>query len=331
MPAAAAIVPAVAAVAGGAMQANAAGDAADAQTAAGRQSNAVQLAQYNATALLNDPFRMGGGSAFNEYLQMIGLAPQEFRPASEIIAETTGRAGGGGGRTSGGGFDIFNPLGTHERGGIGGALTLDPLGLFGGDGPDITRTDSSPAGAMQVDGIPGNYAAWQNAGSPEHFDPNTGLATAAPTPRPTLPTTGYSADEVERRLQATPGYQFRQREGQRAIEASAAARGGLNSGATLRSLTRYGHDYGTSEYNNYLNRLSTLFGGAQTATANIGNAGANYANSASNNAINAGNARAGMYQNQADAWGGTIGALGSIWGRNGFGGGSGGSTPFGGG
>lgn len=315
MPAAGPIIGAVASVAGGAMQANAAGDAADAQTAAGRQSNAVQLAQYNATALLNDPFRMGGGSAYNEYLQMIGLAPQDFIPAADIIAQTTGRTNTGGNRSSGGGFDIFNPLGTHERGGIEGALTLDPLGLFGGDGPDIVRTDSSPAGAMQVDGIPGNYAAWQNAGSPEHYDPQTGLATAAPTPRPTLPTTGYSADEVERRLQATPGYQFRQREGQRAIEASAASRGGLNSGATLRALSRYGQDYGTSEYNNYLNRLSTLFGGAQTATGNIGNAGQNYANAASNTAINTGNARAGMYQNQADAWGQTIGAVGNAFGN----------------
>ena len=315
MPAAAAIVPAVAAVAGGAMQANAAGDAADAQTAAGRESNAVQLAQYNATALLNDPWRMGGGSAYNEYLQMMGLAPQDFVPAADIIRQTTGGISNTGSQSSGGGFDIFNPLGTHSSGGASGALTLDPLGLFGGDGPDITRTDSSPAGAMQVDGIEDNYANWERQGRPEHFDPRTGNAVAAPVARPTLPTTGYTPEQVMQRLTATPGFQFRQSEGQRAVEASAAARGGLNSGSTLRALERYGQDYGTSEYNNYLNRLSTLFGGAQQATANIGNAGQNYANSASQTAINGGNARAGMYQNQADAWGQTIGAVGNSFGN----------------
>lgn len=41
----------------------------------------------------------------------------------------------------------------------------------------------------------------------------------------------------------TPGYQFGLDEGAKTVQASAAARGGLNSGATLKALTKFGNDY----------------------------------------------------------------------------------------
>lgn len=45
-----------------------------------------------------------------------------------------------------------------------------------------------------------------------------------------------------------PGYAFRLKSGQEAIESGAAARGGLTSGATLKALGRYGQDLGSQEY-----------------------------------------------------------------------------------
>lgn len=39
-------------------------------------------------------------------------------------------------------------------------------------------------------------------------------------------------------------------EGNKAIERSAAARGGLNSGATLKALSRYNQDSASNEYTN---------------------------------------------------------------------------------
>lgn len=70
----------------------------------------------------------------------------------------------------------------------------------------------------------------------------------------------------------TPGYQFRLREGQRTLEQSAAARGGLFSGGTGKSLQRYGQEFATQEYDNYLRRLrgqlkdvGTQLAGRQTA------------------------------------------------------------------
>jgi hypothetical protein len=51
-----------------------------------------------------------------------------------------------------------------------------------------------------------------------------------------------------------PGYGFRFAEGMKGLERSAAARGGLLSGATLKGITRYGQDMGSQEYQNAFNR-----------------------------------------------------------------------------
>lgn len=45
-----------------------------------------------------------------------------------------------------------------------------------------------------------------------------------------------------------PGYQFRVRSGQQALEGSAAARGGLLSGGAMRGLTEFGQQLGSQEY-----------------------------------------------------------------------------------
>ena len=73
----------------------------------------------------------------------------------------------------------------------------------------------------------------------------------------------------------SPGYEFRFDEGQRAIERSAAARGGLMSGGMGRELVRYGQGVATSEFGNYANRLASLAGIGQTANQQGIYAGAN--------------------------------------------------------
>lgn len=52
----------------------------------------------------------------------------------------------------------------------------------------------------------------------------------------------------------SPGYEARLAEGQRAIERSAAARGNVLSGAAVKAATRYGQDYATTDYDNFLSR-----------------------------------------------------------------------------
>ena len=90
----------------------------------------------------------------------------------------------------------------------------------------------------------------------------------------------------------TPGYDFRLREGMNAIEGSAAARGGLMSGATLQALQGYGHDYATNAYENWLSRVGGLTQMGSAAAGSQAAAGQNFANAQSNLLTGAGNARA---------------------------------------
>lgn len=111
---------------------------------------------------------------------------------------------------------------------------------------------------------------------------------------------------------ADPGYQFRMDEGQKALERSAAAKGGLQSGGTLKALTRYSQGVASDEYNNAynrfnndqtnrFNRLASLSGNGQTANSQLGAAGQNYANQVGQAATGAANAQAAGQIGQANA------------------------------
>lgn len=110
-----------------------------------------------------------------------------------------------------------------------------------------------------------------------------------------------------------PGYDFRMQEGQKALERSASARGGLLGGAAGKALSRYGQDYASNEYQNVYNRfnqdrdqrfnkLSSLINVGQNAAAQTGNAAQNYANSAGADIVGGGNAQAASQVAQGNAW-----------------------------
>lgn len=61
-------------------------------------------------------------------------------------------------------------------------------------------------------------------------------------------------------MENDPGFKARMAMGQEAIEGSAAARGGILSGGTLKALAQYGQDYGSNEYGNVFNRALTTAG-----------------------------------------------------------------------
>jgi hypothetical protein len=148
-------------------------------------------------------------------------------------------------------------------------------------------------------------------------------------------------------FQADPGYAFRLSEGMKALDRTAAARGGLLSGATLKGAQRYGSDLASQEYQNAFNRyqsnraaqaqeygnafnrfqtertntlapLQSLAGVGQSATQQAQQASQNYAtgatnalgnygNAAASNMIGAGNARASGYVGGANAISGGVG------------------------
>ena len=126
--------------------------------------------------------------------------------------------------------------------------------------------------------------------------------------------TNFGMDQFK----ADPGYAFRLSEGQKALERSAAARGGLLSGGTGKALERFGQDYGSQEYTNAFNRyqteraarlnpLQSLTGMAQTTANTLGNAGQQMATSVGNDITNSAAARASGYVGGANAISGGLG------------------------
>jgi len=120
------------------------------------------------------------------------------------------------------------------------------------------------------------------------------------------------------KFQADPGYAFRLGEGTKALERSAAARGGLLSGGTGKALQRFGQEFGSQEYTNAFNRyqaertarlqpLQALTGMGQTTAQQIGQQGQQMATNVGNNMGSAAAARASGYVGTANALTGGLG------------------------
>lgn len=119
-------------------------------------------------------------------------------------------------------------------------------------------------------------------------------------------------------FQADPGYGFRMSEGMKALERSAASKGGLLSGATLKGVQRYGQDMASQEYQNAFNRyqaerqarlapLQSLAGVGQTTAQQLGQAGQQMAANVGEAGAAAAQARASGYTGAANALSGGLG------------------------
>jgi len=127
----------------------------------------------------------------------------------------------------------------------------------------------------------------------------------------------YAKEFGMSQFQADPGYAFRLAEGQKALERSAAARGGLLGGATGKALQRYGQEMGSQEYTNAFNRyqaeraarlapLQSLAGVGQTTAQQIGQAGQTMAGNVGQAGAAAAQARASGYMGGANALSGGL-------------------------
>ena len=146
-------------------------------------------------------------------------------------------------------------------------------------------------------------------------------ANPRPAAAPSADFGKYGRDFGTADFEADPGYAFRQSEGMKALERSAAARGNLLSGSTMKGIQRFGQDLASQEYTNAFNRyqvnrsnqlnpLQSLMGAGQSAT-NVqtgvqGQLGQNQAT----NLYNAGAARASGYVGSANALGGALSSIG---------------------
>lgn len=296
-------------VVGGVLSSSAAGKAANVQADAADRSAELQREQFERSVELQEPFRQGGLQGQNRLMTLLGLggtAQYDDTAYNKALADynaslsrldpsqfTTGGGGGGGGYYISSGDQEIYQQGTGGTGG-----TFDQAGY-----------DKARAGIVAP-----NREQFKLAGGDVN-DPMFGkYATAEYTP------------EMFAKGQ-DPGYQFRLSEGMKGLERSAASRGGLLSGGTLKGIQRYGQDMASQEYQNAFNRYQaertgtlnpyqSLAGVGQSTANTLGTMGMNYANQAGETYQNAANARASGYVGGANAIGGTIGNLSNMYYQN---------------
>jgi|LauGreDrversion4_1035100.scaffolds.fasta_scaffold01149_2 hypothetical protein len=198
--------------------------------------------------------------------------------------------------------------------------------LFGADAAS-SAADTQAAAADRSGALQRETAKEQLALQTRMYEENVGrqkpFYTAGVNALPELVQASRYTPFSMKTFQQDPGYAFRLKEGQQALDRSAAARGGLISGAALKAAQRYGQEMGSQEYMNAFNRyqteraarlqpLQSLTGMSQTTANTLGTAGQNYAGSSANIAGNmaanvgeayqgAANARASGYVGGANA------------------------------
>lgn len=128
-------------------------------------------------------------------------------------------------------------------------------------------------------------------------------------------------------FQVEPGYGFRLSEGMKALDRTAAARGGLLSGATLKGAQRFGQNLASEEWQNAFNRyqieraarlapLQSLFGAGQTTAQQMGRAGQQFGAMAGEDMLGGANARASGYVGAANAWNQALGGATNLYMQN---------------
>ncbi len=163
---------------------------------------------------------------------------------------------------------------------------------------------------------------------PSAFEPSGLTSTARPGgPIPAGRNAGdfgsLMRDFSAQDFQTDPGYDFRLSEGAKALERSAAARGTVLSGGTLKQLARYNQDFASNEFGNAYNRfqsnratrfnqLASIAGLGQTTATQLGNLGAQNAASVGNLIVGGQTAAAAARASGYNAFGNAIGNAGNL-------------------
>lgn len=129
----------------------------------------------------------------------------------------------------------------------------------------------------------------------------------------------------------SPSYNFELAQGNQAIQRSAAANGGLQTGGTMKAMAQYTQGMASTgyqqAYNNFMNnqntqfgRLATIAGYGSGATNNTNAAGVTTAQNVGNNIMGAGNAEGAAQIAGGQAWGNALSSVGGGIGKGMMGG-----------
>lgn len=243
-------------VVGGIAQGSAAKKAAKAQTAAANADIAFQKETRDIIRGDLNPYRAGGLNAFNalQYEMGLGAAPMVGGVAPSIeTVNIPGTPAAGGNMPGRWNSNTDRGWNSGVIGGGQAAIGTNPgRTVFRVGGRDFATMDEAQAFA------------------------NANMTGGTP----------YQG------FQKSQDYLFGLNEGISAVEAGAAARGGLFSGAAMKDLNTFGQDYASTRRNEYLNRLAGLADTGLSAAQMSGNASTNAAAGVSNALAARGNAQA---------------------------------------
>jgi hypothetical protein len=221
------------------------------------------------------------------------------------------------------GTGIYAPVATNSSSGVNTPRANNPVDYAAANGTWDPSLNSGYGGYTLNAGVP-SYADFVNGSSStgSGTSTNTGTPGTAATPAYTGADSGsllrnFSQSDLNADPVYQNGLQFGLDQGTGAINARATQMGNYDSGATLKALTRYANDYGSTKaneaYNRYntnnnniYNRLAGVSGTGQTATNQVDSAALNTGNNISNNITGAGNATAAGIVGGANAWGGAV-------------------------
>ena len=124
------------------------------------------------------------------------------------------------------------------------------------------------------------------------------------------PTGEYTQMPTLEQLQMDPSYAFREQQGMKALQQSAAAKGGLLSGSTLKGIQNYSQGLASEEYGNAYNRFMANRLAATQALQGLGSSGLTAAGGMGNLAGGLANVYTGTGQQLAQNYQGLGQALG---------------------
>ena len=266
-----------ASLASGALSSNAAGKAADSSRRAAVAANNLQKEQFDQTTQNYAPFLGAGRDAMAAYLFEMGLGPRPTFGGTAPKIET---------------INIPGTPGTSTGGGLNTGTILNGIISGGGIGaPKAGQTGGTP-GTQQYK--VGDKTFTTLAEAETYANANKTGATQYG---------GYSQ---------SPMAKYLMQEGVDSIEGSAAAGGGLYSGATLAALEGNRKQVIQADTADYFSKLFGLTNMGMAAAGNQAGAGAQYAGNVGSNmqnyAANSGNAAMA----KAQGWNSTLGDMAGI-------------------
>lgn len=284
---------------------NASDNAADAASDAANNANALEKAMYDQTRQDNLPYQQTGYAANDLINMLLGVPPTSGAATSQSLTPPT--------------LSDYNALRAQL---LPQYTSQQVMGMGDGVYQDTVVDEAGLKKAIEA------QMAKEQQAYQQYQSQQAAAKAGQPVPGSTNPLFGLlTKDYTPQNMLSDPGYQFRQDEMAKAVERSAAARGGLYSGATAKALQDRSANVAAQGYNddwnrfqqgraNIINPLLAISGRGQTAIGQVSSAGQNYAGAAGNNMMGAANMQGAAGMNSGVIWGNALNQLGSMAGRS---------------